>query len=302
MSFLARLKQGLGKTSTGLTQGITDIFTKRKLDEETLSELEDLLISADLGAQTSARLVDNLSKSRFGKEVDDKEIKTALAQDIEKILTPVMKPLSVEAAKPFVILVAGVNGAGKTTTIGKLAYSLKAQGKSVLLAAGDTFRAAAVAQLQTWAQRTSCPIVTKEEGADSAALAYEAVAQGLADHHDVVLIDTAGRLQNKSNLMQELEKIVRVVKKQIPEAPHAVLLVLDATTGQNAHAQVEIFQKSVGVTGLIVTKLDGTARGGVVVSLAERFGLPVYAIGIGEGIDDLRPFSAKDFSETLMGL
>lgn len=302
MNIFSKLKQGLTKTSSNLTQGITDIFTKRKLDDEALQELEDLLILADIGPETAAKMTQRMAKSRFGKEVTDEEIRLALADEITTIIEPGMKPLTLSEDKPFVILVAGVNGAGKTTTIGKLAAQFKAEGKSVMLAAGDTFRAAAVAQLQVWGDRVGVPVVTKEEGADAAALAYEATERAMNENIDVLMIDTAGRLQNKANLMQELEKVVRVIKKKIPDAPHASLLVLDATTGQNAHAQVDIFRQSINITGLIVTKLDGTAKGGVVISLIERFGLPVHAIGIGEGIEDLKPFTASDFAKSIMGL
>jgi fused signal recognition particle receptor len=302
MNLFAKLKQSLTHSSTKLSDGITGIFTKKKLDAETLSELEELLIAADLGPVTAARLVAEIKKSRFEKEVSPEEIKQALAGEIEKILTPAQKPLVTESAKPFVILVAGVNGTGKTTTIGKLAHGFKKDGKKVMLAAGDTFRAAAVEQLKIWGERVGCPVVTKEQGADAAALAYEAVEKAQAENIDVLLIDTAGRLQNKNDLMAELEKIVRVIKKKLPEAPHAALLVLDATVGQNAHTQVELFKQIINISGLIVTKLDGTAKGGVVVALAERFGLPVHAIGIGEGIDDLRPFSAGDYARGLVGL
>lgn len=302
MNIFSKLKQGLTKTSSNLTQGITDIFTKRKLDDEALQELEDLLILADIGPETAAKMTQRMAKSRFGKEVTDEEIRLALADEITTIIEPGMKPLTLSEDKPFVILVAGVNGAGKTTTIGKLAAQFKAEGKSVMLAAGDTFRAAAVAQLKVWGDRVGVPVVTKEEGADAAALAYEATERAMNQNIDILMIDTAGRLQNKANLMQELEKVVRVIKKKIPDAPHASLLVLDATTGQNAHAQVDIFRQSIDITGLIVTKLDGTAKGGVVISLIERFGLPVHAIGIGEGIEDLKPFTASDFAKSIMGL
>lgn len=299
-SWYGRLKEGLNKSSTKIGTGITDVFTKRKLDDDTIAELEELLISADLGPATAAKLAAEISKSRFDKEVTPEEIRGALAEEIEKMLHPAEKPV-VMNAKPFVILVAGVNGAGKTTTIGKLASQYKAEGKNVMLAAGDTFRAAAGAQLKIWAERTQSPIVAKDEGADAAALAYEAVERAMAENIDVLMIDTAGRLQNKANLMEELSKIVRVIKKKLPDAPHATFLVLDATVGQNAHSQVELFNEMIPITGLIVTKLDGTAKGGVLVSLVERFGLPVHAIGIGEGIDDLKGFRAAEYAAGLTG-
>lgn len=284
-----------------LGDGITDIFTKKKLDAETVAQLEELLISADLGPATAAKLTAAISKNRFGKEVSEQEIKTALAEEIEKILLPVEKQIAV-TAKPFVILVAGVNGAGKTTTMGKWAHQFKQSGKKVMLAAGDTFRAAAVEQLKVWGDRVGCPVISKETGADAAALAFEAVDKAIADNADILMIDTAGRLQNKSDLMAELEKMVRVIKKKMPEAPHAAVLVLDATVGQNAHSQVELFKQIINISGLIVTKLDGTAKGGVLVSLAERFALPVYAIGIGEGLGDLKPFTARSYARSLVGM
>ena len=300
--FFKKLSEGLSQSSNKISSGITDIFTKKKLDVETLAQLEELLISSDLGPATAAKLAAAVAKNRFGKEVSSEEIKEALAAEVEAILVPVQKPLSTEVAKPFVILMVGVNGTGKTTTIGKWAHQFKDSGKTVMLAAGDTFRAAAVEQLKVWGTRIDCPVITKDGGADAAALAYEAVDRAVAENVDVLMIDTAGRLQNKTDLMAELEKIVRVIKKKIPDAPHATILVLDATVGQNAHSQAELFKQIVNITGLIVTKLDGTAKGGVLVSLAERFVLPVHAIGIGEGIEDLRPFRARDFARSLTGL
>jgi len=301
--WLSRLKAGLSRSSTKLTGGITDLFTKRKLDDEALEELEELLITGDLGVETAMKLSASIAKSRFGKEVDPEEIKNALAEEIAPILEPVAKPLELDPAnKPHVILVCGVNGAGKTTTIGKLAKQFQRQGKKVMMAAGDTFRAAAVEQLKVWGERNGCPVLAKETGADAAGLVFDAIEQAKAQKMDVLLVDTAGRLQNKADLMAELEKIVRVVKKIDAGAPHNCLLVLDATVGQNAHSQVEIFAKIVDVTGLVLTKLDGTARGGVLVALADKFKLPVHAIGVGEGIDDLRPFEAKAFSRSLLGL
>ncbi|MGF7172799.1 signal recognition particle-docking protein FtsY [Azospirillum doebereinerae] len=301
--WFSRLKEGLAKSSSKLTDGITGIFTKRKLDDEALEELEDLLITADLGPATAAKVTAELARTRFGKEVSPEEVKATLAAEVTKIVGPVAKPLVIDPAlKPHVILVVGVNGTGKTTTIGKLARQFRAEGKTVMLAAGDTFRAAAVSQLKIWGERTGCPVVSRDTGADAAGLAYDAVERARAEAVDVLLIDTAGRLQNKAGLMDELRKIVRVIKKVDETAPHTTLLTLDATTGQNAHSQVEIFRDMVSVNGLILTKLDGSARGGVLVSLAEKFKLPVHAIGVGEGVYDLRPFDAEAFAKSLMGL
>jgi len=303
MSWLSRLQSGLGKSSTKLSEGITGIFTKRKLDDATLSELEELLIAADLGPATAARLVEDFAKNRFGKDIGDAEVKAALAEQIATILQPCAVPLKVDTAKkPFVVLVVGVNGTGKTTTIGKLAKHFRAQELSVMLAAGDTFRAAAISQLKIWGERVGAPVIAGEPNGDAASLAFQALEKARMEKSDLLLIDTAGRLHNKDNLMQELAKIARVLKKLDDTAPHAVLLVLDATTGQNAHAQVEVFQNLTQVTGLVVTKLDGSAKGGVLVALADRFKLPIYAIGIGEGADDLQPFEAKDFAASLVGL
>ncbi|CAO3443433.1 signal recognition particle-docking protein FtsY [Azospirillum largimobile] len=301
--WFAKLKEGLSKSSSKLTDGITSIFTKRKLDDEALEELEELLITADLGPATAAKVTAELARTRFGKEVSPEEVKSTLAAEVSKIVTPVARPLVLDPAlKPHVILVVGVNGTGKTTTIGKLARQFKAEGKSVMLAAGDTFRAAAVSQLKIWGERTGCPVVARDTGADAAGLAYDALERAKAEGVDVLLIDTAGRLQNKTGLMEELRKIVRVIKKLDETAPHTTLLTLDATTGQNAHSQVEIFRDMVNVNGLILTKLDGSARGGVLVSLAEKFKIPVHAIGVGEGVYDLRPFDADAFAKSLMGL
>ncbi|WP_434617991.1 signal recognition particle-docking protein FtsY [Azospirillum sp. B2RO_4] len=301
--WFAKLKEGLSKSSSKLTDGITGIFTKRKLDDEALEELEELLITADLGPVTAAKVTAELARTRFGKEVSPEEVKATLAAEVSKIITPIAKPLVLDPAlKPHVILVVGVNGTGKTTTIGKLARQFKAEGKSVMLAAGDTFRAAAVSQLKIWGERTGCPVVARDTGADAAGLAYDALERARAEKVDVLLIDTAGRLQNKTGLMEELRKIVRVIKKLDETAPHTTLLTLDATTGQNAHSQVEIFRDMVNVNGLILTKLDGSARGGVLVSLAEKFKIPVHAIGVGEGVYDLRPFDADAFAKSLMGL
>ncbi len=301
--WLNRVRQGLNRSSSRLSQGLTDLFTKRKLDDAALEDLEELLITADLGVATAARVAALLAKSRFDQEVSAEEVKGALADEIALVLEPVALPLRPDPAnKPHVVLVVGVNGSGKTTTIGKLAKSFRDQGLSVTLAAGDTFRAAAVEQLKIWGERTGCPVIAREQGADPAGLAFDALKEARARRDDLLLIDTAGRLQNKADLMAELHKIIRVLKKQDPAVPHDVLLVLDATVGQNAHSQVEIFKDITAVTGLVVTKLDGTARGGVLVALAEKFKLPVHAIGVGEGIDDLRPFEAQSFARSLLGL
>jgi fused signal recognition particle receptor len=304
MNWVSRLKAGLAKSSTKLGDGIAGIFKGgRKLDGSAIADLEELLIQADLGPATAAKLASALTKRRFEREVSEGEIRTALAEEIAAILAPVAKPLALDAAKkPHVVLVVGVNGSGKTTTIGKMAQQLRTAGKRVTLAAGDTFRAAAIDQLKIWGERTGCPVVARQPGADAAGLAFEAFEQAKARGDDALLVDTAGRLQNKTELMAELTKIVRVVKKLDPTAPHTVLLVLDANIGQNAHQQVEVFRAVAQVTGLAVTKLDGTAKGGVVVALAERFGLPVHAIGVGEGADDLHPFDPKDFARSLVGL
>ncbi len=300
-SWASRLTKGLSKSSSKLTTGITDIFTKRKLDEAALEELEELLIMADMGPATAAQLTADIAKTRFGKDVEPGEVKQALADGVAQILEPVAKPLLIdEEVKPYVILVVGVNGTGKTTTIAKLAQEYAKAGKSVVLAAGDTFRAAAVEQLQIWAERTGAHFVGKEIGADAAAVAYEAVEAGKQRNADVVIVDTAGRLHNKSNLMDELAKIYRVLQKQIPEAPHATLITLDATTGQNAINQVDMFNHVTPLTGLVVTKLDGSAKGGVVVSLAQKFNIPIHAVGVGEGADDLQIFDAKDFAKALV--
>lgn len=303
--WLSRLTSGLSKSTSRLGQGISDIFTKRKLDEDTLQDLEDLLISADLGPKTAARLIAGFQERKFEREADARSVKESLAQSVAEILEPVAKPLTITKPEhgPFVILVCGVNGAGKTTTIGKLAHQWHIkEHRKVMIAAADTFRAAAVDQLDIWAARAHVPLFKKDIGADAASVAFEAYEKARADGAEILMIDTAGRLQNKSNLMAELEKIVRVIKKQNADAPHAVLLVLDATTGQNAHAQVKIFKEAAPLTGLIVTKLDGSARGGVVVALAQEFGLPIHGIGVGEGIEDLSPFAARDFARALMGV
>ena len=301
--WFSRLKQGLARSSSRLGEGITGIFTKRKLDDAALEELEELLIAADLGVAPAAKLTSQLARTRFGKDVSPEEIRGALAEEAAKMLEPVARPLEPDPArKPHVVLVVGVNGTGKTTTIGKLAKFYREQGLSVVLAAGDTFRAAAIEQLQIWGERTGCPVVSGKQGADAAGLAYDALQKAQSERADLLLIDTAGRLHNKENLMAELQKIIRVIRKLDPEAPHDVLLTLDATTGQNALQQVSTFKDLVHVSGLVVTKLDGSARGGVLVALAEKFGLPVHAVGVGEGADDLRPFEAKAFARGLMGL
>ncbi|MCB1591603.1 MAG: signal recognition particle-docking protein FtsY [Alphaproteobacteria bacterium] len=300
-----RLTKGLSKSSGKLTKGISGLLTQKKLDQETLDQLEELLIEADLGPKTAAKVIAEFSKDRFGKDISEQEIREALAECIEVILKPVAEPIRFtnEGEGPFVILVCGVNGAGKTTTIGKYAsHLIREQRKSVLIAAGDTFRAAAIDQLDEWAKRSGAGLFKKDVGADAAAVAYESYEKALTDQTDVLLIDTAGRLQNKANLMAELEKIIRVLKKRNDAIPHAVLLVLDATTGQNAFSQVDTFKKMVDVTGLIVTKLDGSAKGGVLVGLADQFKLPVHAVGVGEGVRDLRPFEARHYARSLMGL
>jgi len=304
--WLKRLGGGLSKSTTKITQGISDLVTKRKLDQDLLDELEDVLIMADLGPKTASKLVEEFGKNRFGKEISDEEIKEAFAAQIEAILAPVAKPFGINAPDgggTRVVLVSGVNGVGKTTTIGKMANRYQTEnGKKVMMAAGDTFRAAAVEQLKVWAGRVGCDITAKDIGADAAAVAYEALETAQNNNVDLLFIDTAGRLHNKSNLMAELEKIVRVLKKKDESCPHDVLLVLDATTGQNAFEQVRIFSEMVNVTGLVITKLDGSAKGGVVVGLADQFGLPIHLIGVGETIDDLQPFKARDFARSLMGL
>jgi fused signal recognition particle receptor len=295
-NFFDRLKSGLAKT------GLGEILTKKKLDAATIAELEEALIRADMGAGQAAKLAKAVAKNRYDTEISGHELKAVLAGEIAALLAPIQKPLTMdEANKPFVILVAGVNGTGKTTTVGKLAKRLAEEGAKVTLAAGDTFRAAAIEQLRVWADRAKAGFVATKAGGDAAGLAFEALEKARANGSDILLIDTAGRLQNKAGLMAELEKIARVIKKLDASAPHAVLLVLDATTGQNAISQVEAFSAAVPVTGLVMTKLDGTAKGGILVALAGRFGLPVHYIGIGEGEDDLQPFVAVDFAKALVG-
>ncbi len=323
MSLFGKLKDRLFRSSAKLDDGLSALVrddapaatpgligrllgredgARRVLDDKMLEDLEDLLIQSDMGVDTSARVAANLAQGRFGKRLSVTEIKSALADEIARILDPVARPLPLLPKRPQVILVVGVNGSGKTTTIGKLASQFRAAGKSVVIAAGDTFRAAAVEQLQVWGTRAGVPVLTAPEGSDPASLAFDALTRAQADGADLLMIDTAGRLQNRADLMEELAKIVRVLRKVDPSAPHTTLLVLDATTGQNALAQVEVFRKIADVSGLVMTKLDGTAKGGVLVALADRFGLPIHAIGVGEQIDDLAPFDPQDFARALVGL
>jgi len=300
--FFSRLASGLQRTSSKLTESVAAVFTKRKLDNEALEELEELLIAADLGASAALRVTDRLRKDRFDKEVTDLEVREALADVVAETLTPLETPLNLEGDGPRVVLFVGVNGSGKTTTLGKIAVKLKRQGRNPLLVACDTFRAAAIEQVTVWAERAQSPVVKREIGADAAGLAFDALAQAERDGQDVVLIDTAGRLQNKSELMDELRKVVRVIRKKMPEAPHEVLLVLDGTVGSNAVSQAEAFMEASDVTGVIMTKLDGTAKGGALVQVAEKFQLPIHYIGIGEGEEDLQPFSATDFARAISGV
>ncbi|MBM2715446.1 signal recognition particle-docking protein FtsY [Mesorhizobium caraganae] len=302
-SWFQRMRDGLARSSRELTGNIAGVFTKRKLDEDTLQDLEDVLIRADLGMETALRVTDALAASRYGKDVSDADVRTIMAAEVEKVLTHVAMPLELDLShKPHVILVVGVNGTGKTTTIGKLAAKLTDGGLSVMLAAGDTFRAAAIEQLKIWGERTKSPVIASKIGADAAGLAYDAFEKAKEAGSDVLIIDTAGRLQNKTELMAELEKIVRVLGKLDPEAPHTVLQTVDATTGQNALNQVEIFRNVAGVNGLVMTKLDGTARGGILVAIAAKHKLPVYFIGVGEQVDDLEPFSASEFARAIAGV
>nr|WP_295467698.1 signal recognition particle-docking protein FtsY [Mesorhizobium sp.] len=302
-SWFQRMREGLARSSRELSSSIAGVFTKKKLDEDTLQDLEEVLIRADLGVETALRITDTLSATRLGRDVSDTEVRTVMAQEIEKVLKPVALPLELDLShKPHVILVVGVNGTGKTTTIGKLAAKLTAGGLKVMLAAGDTFRAAAIEQLKIWGERTNSPVIATKLGADAAGLAYDAFARAKEAGSDVLIIDTAGRLQNSAELMAELEKIVRVLGRLDPEAPHTVLQTVDATTGQNALNQVEIFRNVAGVNGLVMTKLDGTARGGILVAIAAKHKLPVYFIGVGEQVDDLEPFSANEFARAIAGV
>jgi fused signal recognition particle receptor len=302
-SWWQRLTGGLRRTSASIGGAISDLVSKRKLDASVIEELEDVLIRADLGIDVAAKVASAVGVGRYDKTISPEEVKAILADEVEQILTPVAKPLVIDqAAKPFVMLVIGVNGSGKTTTIGKLAARLRAEGRTVMLAAGDTFRAAAIDQLKIWGERTKTPVIARAPGADAAGLAFDALAAAREQGADVLIVDTAGRLQNKTVLMGELEKIVRVIKKVDPSAPHSVLLVLDATVGQNALSQVAEFSKMAGVTGLVMTKLDGTARGGILVAIATKYSLPVHFIGVGEKIEDLAPFEARDFARAIAGL
>ncbi len=298
-----RLRSGLSRSSQSLTSGITDVFTKRRLDRATLDDLEDLLLQADLGIATASRIADALSAERLNREVSPEDVRAVLAAEVERILAPVAKPLDIDAAtRPFVIVMVGVNGTGKTTTIGKLAARFRGEGRTVMLAAGDTFRAAAIEQLKIWGERARVPVISRPPGSDAAGLAFDAMVEAKKAGTDILLVDTAGRLQNKAELMAELSKVIRVIRKHDSSAPHAVLLTLDATTGQNALNQVEVFRDQAGVTGLVMTKLDGTARGGILVAIAAKAGLPVHFIGVGEGIEDLSPFAAKDFARAIAGI
>ena len=300
--FFSRLAAGLKRTSSKLGESVTAIFTKRKLDNEAIEELEDTLIAADLGASAAMRVTERLARDRFDKEVSDEEVREVLASVVAETLEPLEKPLDLSGTSPRVVLFVGVNGSGKTTTLGKIAVKLKREGRKPLLAAGDTFRAAAIEQVSVWGERAKAPVVKRDIGADAAGLAFDALEQAQRDGHDVVLIDTAGRLQNKSELMEELRKIVRVIRKKIPDAPHEVLLVLDGTVGSNAVSQASAFLEASDVTGVIMTKLDGTAKGGALVQVAEKFQLPIHYIGIGEGEEDLQPFSAQGFARAIAGL
>ena len=303
LSWWRRLSSGLKRTSTSLGTAVADLVTKRKLDRAMLDDIEDVLLRADLGTEVAARIADAVGAGRYDKAISADEVKGVVASEVEKVLAPVAKPLQIDASlTPFVILVVGVNGSGKTTTIGKLAAKFVAEGRKVMLAAGDTFRAAAIEQLKIWGERTRSPVIAGAQGSDSAGLAFNALTAAKEQKTNVLLIDTAGRLQNKAELMNELEKIVRVLRKVDATAPHAVLLVLDATVGQNALSQVEAFYRIAGVTGLVMTKLDGTARGGILVALAEKHKLPVHFIGVGESVEDLAPFTARDFAEAVAGI
>ena len=301
-SWWQRLSGGLKRTSASIGGAVSDIVVKRKLDQAMLDDIEEVLIRADLGIDSAARIAAAVGEGRYDKSITVDEVKAVVAAEVEKVLAPVAKPLAIREAKPFVALVVGVNGSGKTTTIGKLAAKLRAEGRSVMLAAGDTFRAAAIDQLNIWGGRSGASVIARAPGADAAGVAFDALTEARGEEIEVLLVDTAGRLQNKAVLMDELQKIVRVMKKIDPMAPHAVLLVLDATVGQNALSQVEVFRDIAGVSGLVMAKLDGTARGGILVAIAAKFGLPVHFVGVGEGIDDLAPFSARDFARAIAGI
>ncbi|MDR6303459.1 fused signal recognition particle receptor [Nitrobacter vulgaris] len=302
-SWWRRLSGGLKRTSTSLGTAVADLVTKRKLDRAMLDDIEDVLLRADLGTAVAERIAEAVGEGRYDKAISADEVKAVVATEVEKVLAPVARPLVIDdTLKPFVILVVGVNGSGKTTTIGKLAAKFSAEGRKVMMAAGDTFRAAAIEQLKVWGERTGSPVIAGAQGSDSASLAFNALTEARNEKRDVLLIDTAGRLQNKAELMNELEKMVRVIRRVDALAPHAVLLVLDATVGQNALSQVEAFHRTAGVTGLVMTKLDGTARGGILVALAEKHKLPVHFIGVGESIDDLAPFTARDFARAVAGI
>jgi fused signal recognition particle receptor len=299
----ARLRVGLSRSSHSIGEGLAAIFTQRKLDAAMLEELEDVLIRADLGVATSARIASAIGDIRYNKDISVGEVKEILAAEVERVLAPCALPLEIDPNRqPFVILVVGVNGSGKTTTIGKLAAQFLAKGHKVMLAAGDTFRAAAIEQLQIWGERLGCPVIARKQGSDASGLAFDAIKDAQESGASVLLMDTAGRLQNRAELMAELDKIIRVMRKVDESAPHAVLLVLDATVGQNALSQVDIFERVAGVTGLVMTKLDGTARGGILVAIAEQFELPIHYIGVGEGVNDLESFEARDFARAIAGL
>ena len=303
LSWWRRLSGGLKRTSSSIGTAVADLVIRRKLDRAMLDDIEDVLLRADLGTEVAARIANAVGAGRYDKAISADEVKSVVATEVERVLSPVAKPLAIDAAtSPFVILVVGVNGSGKTTTIGKLSAKFASEGRTVMLAAGDTFRAAAIEQLKVWGERTKTPVIAGAQGSDSASLAFNALTAAKEQKRDVLLIDTAGRLQNKAELMNELEKIVRVIRKVDASAPHAVLLVLDATVGQNALSQVEAFHRTAGVTGLVMTKLDGTARGGILVALADKHKLPVHFIGVGEGVDDLAPFTARDFAKAIAGI
>src|ERR1700747_2456395 len=303
MSWWRRLSSGLKRTSSSIGAAVADSATKRKPDRAMLEDIEDVLLRADLGTAVAARIADAVGAGRYDKAISADEVKNVVSAEVEKVLAPVAQPLAIDGAKkPFVILVVGVNGSGKTTTIGKLAAKFSSEGRSVMLAAGDTFRAAAIEQLKIWGERNKSPVIAGAQGSDSASLAFNALTMAKEQKRDVLLIDTAGRLQNRAELMKELAKVVRVIGKVDATAPHAVLLVLDATVGQNALSQVEAFHRTAGVPGLVMTKLDGTARGGILVALAEKHKLPVHFIGVGEGVDDLAPFTAGDFAKAIAGI